>query len=558
MVINKWFLILCLSAFSHLLIAQNTIGTTFISEDALEGYTFFSPFSNTNAYMIDNCGQLVNRWTRGTRPGLAAYFLETGLMLRTYKVNEQGPFTSASNSGGLELVDWENNTVWSYEFNTPTSLSHHDAKYMPNGNILVLIWDLVFEDEIITLGRDPEEIAPQGFTWSERIIEIQPIGTDEIEIVWEWRIKEHYIQDFDPAQQNFGVVSEHPELFDVNLPDINSSNSNASRDWNHFNAIDYNEELDLILISTRNSDEIWIIDHSTTTEEASSHSGGKFNQGGDILFRWGNPSAYGRGTVDDQKLFGQHGINWITEGEQAGKILIFNNGNERPGPDYSTIEIIDPPFTLEDGFAMEENLTFSPAAADWIYGEAQSERDFSPFLSNAQFLPNNNILINYGSIGRVIEITQDKEIVWEYIIPLSGNSPGNQGGNINNNGTFRCYKYPIDFAGFDEIEIVLGNPIESNPNIESCLPLLSNVNDVNLDEEIDIHHNASRNQIIINSNYQDQYSVSIFNLLGQPMSKPTALLHSVNVSTNGWNSGTYWIVITDESKFIKSIPVLIF
>ena len=61
--------------------------------------------------------------------------------------------------GGLELVDWDNNTVWSYEFNTSTWLSHHDAVYMPNGNMLVLTWELVYADEVIELGRDPDEIA---------------------------------------------------------------------------------------------------------------------------------------------------------------------------------------------------------------------------------------------------------------------------------------------------------------------------------------------------------------------------------------------------------------
>ena len=294
--------------------SQATVGTIQNDPESLQGYTFFSPFSGTKAYLVDNCGYLINEWDRGTFPGLAAYFLETGHVFRTYKVSPQGPFTSASNAGGIELVDWENNSVWSYEINTPTWLSHHDAVQMPNGNILMLTWELVFEDELIELGRDPNEISVEGFMWSEKIIEIKPVQPDGAVIVWEWNIKDHYIQDFDSEKLNYGVVSEHPELFNINLSEINSPNSNSDRDWNHFNSIDYNSDLDQILISVRNSDEIWILDHSTTTAEAASHSGGIYGKGGDILYRWGNASAYNRAPVSDQKLFGQHGVHWIKEG----------------------------------------------------------------------------------------------------------------------------------------------------------------------------------------------------------------------------------------------------
>ncbi|MEL6833756.1 MAG: aryl-sulfate sulfotransferase [Bacteroidota bacterium] len=446
-----------------------TVGTLQNDASSLQGYTFFSPFSGTKAWLVDNCGQLINSWDRGTRPGLSAYFLENGLMLRTYKADLEGPFTSASNAGGIELVDWDNNTVWQYEWNTPTALSHHDAVYMPNGNILMLSWELVYTDELIELGRDPDEIAIEGFMWSEKIVEIEPVGSNDINVIWQWEIKDHYIQDFDASKQNYGVIAEHPELFNINLPDLNSSNSNATRDWNHFNSIDYNESLDQILISVRNSDEIWIIDHSTTTAEAASHEGGLYGRGGDLLYRWGNASAYERGAVNEQRLFGQHGAHWIRDDlTDAGKIMLFNNGNGRPGPDFSTAEILVPTQDANGGYIISSPNPFGPEEPEWVYGDQAGEAYYSPFLSNAQRLVNGNTLINSGSPGRIFEIDPDRNTVWQYEIPLFGDAPATQGGNINNNSNFRAYKYPSDYSGFEGVDLTPGATIENGENPLGC------------------------------------------------------------------------------------------
>ena len=59
----------------------------------------------------------------------------------------------------------------------------------------------------------------------------------------------------------------------------------------HCNGLDYNSALDQIALSCRGMNEVYIIDHSTTTEEAVGHTGGNAGKGGDILYRWGNPSV---------------------------------------------------------------------------------------------------------------------------------------------------------------------------------------------------------------------------------------------------------------------------
>ena len=535
-----------------------TIGTLVNEEASLNGYVFFSPFSGTKAWLIDNCGQLINSWDRGTQPGLAAYFLETGQMLRTYKPNPNGPFTSASNAGGLELVDWENNTVWSYEINTSDQISHHDAVYMPNGHILVLSWKLVYESELIELGRDPNEIAAEGFMWSENILELEPVGSNQANIVWEWNIKDHYIQDFDPDKLNYGVVAEHPELFNINLPELNSSNSNSSRDWNHFNAIDYNPDLDQILISVRNSDEIWILDHSTTTGEAASHTGGLSGKGGDILYRWGNPAAYDRGLVMDQQFFGQHGVHWIKPGlEDAGKIMIFNNGNGRPGTDFSSGEIIEPPGDGNGGYLVPVSEAFGPLQANIVYGNTTDEFLYSPYLSNAQRLENGNTLLNFGSIGISREVTPNHEVVWEYVTPLNGDFAYTQGQIPSNNSSFRVYKYPTTYPGFAGVDLTPGPTIELGTDPGSCeiyttqaTESLSNSATLGFDMD---------NQVLMLDNPDEQaLEIWLVDIQGRQ-----ELLKNRTSAERQWNlyghsPGIYFVYLLSENGHFQNLKIVVF
>ena len=97
----------------------------------------------------------------------------------------------------------------------------------------------------------------------------------------EWGVWDNLYQDLDAAKENCGVVGDHPELVDINFGEPQANNDD--RDWLHANAVDYNPELDQIVVSVRQFGELWIIDHSTTTEEAASHSGGTSGMGGDIL-----------------------------------------------------------------------------------------------------------------------------------------------------------------------------------------------------------------------------------------------------------------------------------
>ena len=67
---------------------------------------------------------------------------------------------------------------------------------------------------------------------------------------------------------------------------------------------------------------------------------------------------------------------------------------------------------------------------------------YSPYVSSAQRLPNGNTLIDEGSDGRLIEVTPDHEIVWEWISPYyTHNEKGPK-----NNMIYRAYRYPYSYV----------------------------------------------------------------------------------------------------------------
>ena len=191
--------------------------------------------------------------------------------------------------------------IWNFKYSTDEYLSHHDIERLPNGNILMIAWEYKSYDEAIEAGRN-SELLKDNEIWPDYIIEVKPKGLNEGEIVWQWHVWDHLIQDKDSSKLNFGNIDNHPELIDLNY--ISSKTLNPSgADWTHINSIDYNEKLDQILVSVHGFNEIWIIDHSTTTEEASSNVGGNSGKGGDLLYRWGNNQTYLENANENQFFY---------------------------------------------------------------------------------------------------------------------------------------------------------------------------------------------------------------------------------------------------------------
>ena len=409
------------------------------SSKSFKGYTLFAPLKSTKTYLIDMNGMLVHSWTSSYSPGQSVRLLPDGNLLRTAMVQASNPFTQGGVGGRVEKIDWNGNLVWSFNYFGTSYCTHHDIEYMPNGNILMIAWEKKTLAEAKALGRNTAN-ANYSEVWSEKIIEVKPTGSSTGTIIWEWHIWDHLIQDFDSTKANFGIVSNHPELFDINFGD-------QKVDWLHFNSIRYNSSRDEIMVSVHAVSEFWIIDHSTTTLQAAGHSGGNRGKGGDLLYRWGNPIAYKSGTKSDQKLFSQHDARWIDDGlSGAGNIMIFNNGTNRSINPYSSIEQIVPPIASDSSYLRTTTSTFGPSSATWQYKAQPDTSFFAENISGATRMPNGNTLICSGPTGKLFEVTSSGQIVWTYINPVA-TSVFKQGEIPSDNMVFKIYRYSPTYSG---------------------------------------------------------------------------------------------------------------
>ena len=59
-----------------------TVGVVFQSEQSYDGYTLLPVTSSTNTYLLNNCGEEVNRWTSEYKAGMMAYLLDDGSLIR--------------------------------------------------------------------------------------------------------------------------------------------------------------------------------------------------------------------------------------------------------------------------------------------------------------------------------------------------------------------------------------------------------------------------------------------------------------------------------------------
>lgn len=448
---------------------------------ATPGYVLFASLKDANVYLIDTDGQVVHTWESKYTPG-SIYLRDNGNLVLIARDAAAPVFAGGGQAGWFLEYTWDGELVWQYHFSSTDYLSHHDIAIMPNGNILAIAWEAKTVDQAIAAGRNPE-LIPKAGLWPDWIVEIQPQGSNDAKIVWEWHFWDHLVQDFDASKDNFAVVADHPELLDVNSGEIpepitqeqldqrkaadfastNDTIDNNGSDIYHTNSINYNAELDQIAISAPHLHEIFIIDHSTTTTEAAGHEGGRSGKGGDFLYRWGNPANYDRGDELAQVLDGQHDLRWIPAGYPgAGNLLVFNNNVHGAKPGYSAVLELQTPLT-DTGYELSSTGVYGPEEPAWSYVPEDPMAFFSPFISGARRLANGNTLITEGASGRFFEVDAEGNVLWNYMTPYTGD-------RRNPDGTSPQPVGPFIYATFRATHIPADHPATAGKNLAPLDP----------------------------------------------------------------------------------------
>ena len=450
---------------------ERTVGVVARDDAMFAGYTLFN--ASRESYLIDEDGQMVHMW-RARRDVFVSYLLPSGHLLRDGAVPSESPgFQSGGAGGVVEEVTWDNEPCWCYDFYPyQQTLAHHDLEPLPNGHVLVLCWERKTKQQALDAGRRPD-LIPDGEVWNNLVIELKPEGTSA-RIVWQWSMWDHIIQDLSPQLANFGDIFEHPELFDINFCPVGGKNAQRNRallkkephnepsglslwkrndgqagekDWLHINSVSYDQKRDQLMLCVHLSSELIIIDHGTTTQEACGHSGGKKGKGGDILYRFGNPAACRRGTMEDQRFFCPHSMTFL----DSGNVLVFNNGRA-PDRLFSTVEEYELPDA--DGQYNGE------AKMVWSYGERQGRANsfYCTNISGAQRLANGNSLITMGPQGIIFEVTAEGREVWRYVSPVlisKGAVATVRQGDFRTEGRFSLFvakRYAKSFEGLKTLK----------------------------------------------------------------------------------------------------------
>ncbi|MEE9437491.1 MAG: aryl-sulfate sulfotransferase [Saprospiraceae bacterium] len=547
----KNILIFIILLYSDYGVTQNTIGVLLHDQEKVfEGYNLFMANKQSTAYLINNCGEIINSWSDHdfARIGAELYLMPDGKLLKA-KVDKDVNSTSSIGAGGaggvLEIVSWENELLWQYVLQDSLQRQHHDICIMPNGHILAIVWDRYFLDDILEKGFDTLSYN-QREIWPDKIIEIDPQSS---EVVWEWKGWDHVIQDFDSTKVNYTNIHDHPESININYQDFTFS----KKDWMHSNAIDYNANLDQIILSVRNFNEIWIIDHSTTTNEAATNKGGNSDKGGGILWRWGNNHAYKMGNSNDRVLHYQHDAGWVQSPKLINSpyfntISVYNNFIDSR---YSMGTFINPQLA-NDGYnyLKNENDTYLPNTIFADVSHPDTLKQYSSAGSNIQLLPNGNILMHAARQGRTIELTNDEVPVWEYLVPLKQGEFMSQGDDIflSENFTFSLRRYPVDFSGFDDKDMSAKGFLELNPNESFCI--LSTISDNSYENNIVLYPNPVNNTL--NISCEDNFEGYIYDFMGKSIMEISVNKQESYIDISSLSNGLYFLK-SNNRKLLKFI-----
>jgi hypothetical protein len=448
------------------------------SSKAYNGYTLFGTGGKT--YLIDMEGHVIHTWNIGTNPR----FTSGGNLLDAVGGDP-------SNSNTWKELDWNGNVIWQYTEARTAYHAHHDFDKIFNPKlgdstfIYIANKDLTAQ-QCLDKGCDPSN----SYTGSQMdaIVEVDRQGN----IIWEWCFFDHVVQDIDAGKSTYGAIKDNPGKINLNL-----RGNPVKSDWLHCNSLDYNQNLDLIVINSVHG-EFYVIDHGNTFTKGDPAGSIALATSvkGDFLYRFGDPAKYNQGdppsvldnwekaTAGHKQIGGAHNIQWIKSGlPGAGNFLIFNNAEnlfELTPQSYifeinpylnssgtNTGKYVNPPtagynvVNSPDRNLMKEKKNVSKQVV-WRYSSKNNTSFYSTIGSGAQRLPNGNTFICSMNDGHFFEVAPaDTSIVWEYVNPVTrgGIKKIKTDNYPTYNAVFRAYRYTIDHPALKGKDLTAGKTL---------------------------------------------------------------------------------------------------
>ncbi len=412
-------------------------GTTIYNpEKCFNGYTFFQA-KDFGAIVFDMNGSEIKLW-KGFQ-GFPNKMLKGGYVLG--HTGLRSPKFGMQDFRDLVQVDWDGNVVWKfneYEYiedagEEPQWMArvHHDYQREGNpvGYYVPGMESKVDQGNTMILGHKNlycKKISEKRLL-DDVIYEVNWEG----EVIWEWVCSDHF-DEYGFREDAKNILARDPNM---------RANGGGMGDWMHINSMsllgpnkwydagDKRFHPDNIIVDGRETNLIFIISKET----------------GNVVWKVGPYYDY---TPESELgwIIGQHHAHMIPRGLPGeGNILVYDNGGwagygaSHPGsPDGSKNALRDYSRVLEfDPVELKIVWQYTPQEAGLVT-PTDSNRFYSPFISGAQRLPNGNTLITEGSGGRLIEVTANHELVWEYISPYFAK-------NKKQNLIYRGYRIPYDW-----------------------------------------------------------------------------------------------------------------
>ncbi len=482
-----------------------------INAQTFDGYALYNSQNSNTTYLIDKNGSIAHSWSCAIAGNYTVHLKENGNLVRggVYSSNQMN---GAAVSGIIQELDANANVVWQYIYSTSTHVSHHDFTVLPNGNVIITAWEVKTGTQLLQAGWSGSTSSNK---WPTHFVELQPDGAGSATIVWEWHIWDHMIQDHNATKDNFGVVANNPQLMDINAVAGSTGPGPSGGDWFHVNGIDYNPTLDQLVFTSRYASEFFIIDHSTTTAQAASHTGGNSGKGGDFLYRYGNAPNFGS-TSPQIIPAAVHDPRWIKAGRpNAGYIQFFNNNGG--GNSTSTVDAINPPVS---------GNTYSSYTTPTTYNWRHTANAYSSGQSAHDKMTNGNTFVSVSN-AYMYEVNSSNTVVWQYSA-----------------GPAKAFRYECDYAG---LAALLGNdPCGLSTSVQE----FANIN-------INIFPNPSNGivNIVGLSSIESSYSINVYDIYGKQVLQTK---NESKIDLSNYTNGVYIMHIINEDRqtVVKKIDLI--